>query len=32
MCFLATWSSSFKKALCSLFVHFFIGSLILGGV
>jgi hypothetical protein len=31
MCFLATWSS-FKKALCSLFVHFFIGSLILGGV
>jgi hypothetical protein len=30
MCFLATWISSFEKALFSLFVHFFIRLLILG--
>jgi hypothetical protein len=30
MCFLAIWTSSFKKVLFSLVAHFFIGSLILG--
>jgi hypothetical protein len=28
MCFLVIWTSSFEKALFSLFAHFFIGSLI----
>jgi hypothetical protein len=32
MCILAIWTSSYEKALFSLFAHFFIGSLILGGV
>jgi hypothetical protein len=32
MCFLAIWSSSFEKDLISSFAHFFIGSVILGGV
>jgi hypothetical protein len=31
MCFLSIWTSSFVKALFSLFVHFFIGSLIFWG-
>jgi hypothetical protein len=30
MCFLAIWSSSFKKILFSLLTHFFIGSMIWG--
>jgi hypothetical protein len=32
MCFLAIWISFFKKVLFSLVSHFFIGSLIFGGV
>jgi hypothetical protein len=28
MCFLALWTSSFKKALFSSFAYFFLGSLI----
>jgi hypothetical protein len=32
MCFLTICTSSFEKALFSSFAHFYIGSLILGGV
>jgi hypothetical protein len=32
MSFLAIWTSSFEKVLFSSLAHFFIGSLILGGV
>jgi hypothetical protein len=30
MCFLAIWTSSFKKFCSVFFTHFFIGSLIFG--
>jgi hypothetical protein len=32
MCFLATWTSSFEKALFSLFAHFFTESLFFWGI
>jgi hypothetical protein len=32
MCFLAIWTSSFENTLFSSFAHFFIGSLIFGGI